>query len=62
MPERFIADYAPMRVSWADGVPLVTEVKIMGDGYPSIVVHNKEDSLRLMWARIEATQSDSEVR
>lgn len=46
-----------MNVSWSDTVPLVTEVVKMGDGLPSIVVHNKEDSLRMMWQHIVELQS-----
>jgi hypothetical protein len=43
-----------MAVSWGpDGVPLVTTVEYESASSGSIVVHDKADSLRLMWAEIE---------
>ena len=54
-----MADVSPkdLAVAWIDGVPVISEVKMMGDGHPSIVVHTKEESLQIMWARIEAVQT-----
>lgn len=46
-----------MRVAWIDGVPVVNEIQMMGDGHPSIVVYSKEESLKLMWAEIERLQT-----
>lgn len=53
-PESPNADSRGWSVSWLDDVPVVSEVRIMGDGLPSIVVYSKDESLKKMWAYIQS--------
>lgn len=52
-------DQVPPSVAWDNNVdppiPLVTELVMAGDGHMSILVHDRNESLRRLWAFIEAT-------